>query len=232
MIAAGLLVTMNVAPAWSQGSSEATEAAPPPTVTSAPPPNTTAPPPGTTSATPAPPAAGAPVAAAAVAAPVLPAGYVIGPDDVLQIVFWREKELSGDVVVRPDGRISLPLLNDVVAAGRTPDELRATLLTEASKYFGNPNPTVVVKEIRSRKVFITGAVEKPGPYIVTSPTTVLQLISMAGGLKEYADKKNILVMRTTNGKQAGYVVDYSAILKRQNLEQNFLLEPGDTVLVR
>ena len=152
--------------------------------------------------------------------------------DILQIVFWREKELSGDVVVRPDGRISLPLLNDVVAAGRTPEELRATLLTEASRYFGNPNPTVVVKEIRSRKVFIIGAVEKPGPYIVTSPTTVLQLIAMAGGLKEYADKKNIVVMRTENGKQAGYVVDYSAILKRQNLEQNFMLEPGDTVLVR
>lgn len=231
-VAAGLLVTMNVSPAWSQGSSEATEAAPPPTVTSAPPATTTAPPAGSTTTTTAPAATAAPVAAAAVAAPVLPAGYVIGPDDILQIVFWREKELSGDVVVRPDGRISLPLLNDIVAAGRTPDELRAALLTEASRYFGNPNPTVVVKEIRSRKVFITGAVEKPGPYIVTSPTTVLQLISMAGGLKEYADKKNILVMRTTNGKQAGYVVDYSAILKRQNLEQNFLLEPGDTVLVR
>jgi polysaccharide export outer membrane protein len=164
--------------------------------------------------------------------PELPRGYVIGPDDILQIVFWREKELSGDVVVRPDGRISLPLLNDIMAAGRTPEELRSTLVTEASKYFGNPNPTVVVKEIRSRKVFITGAVEKPGPYIVTSPTTVLQLISMAGGLKEYADKKNILVMRTTDGKQSGYVVDYRAILRRQNLEQNFLLEPGDTVLVR
>ena len=228
-IAAGLALMINASPAWSQGSSEPAPAAPP--ANSAPPTTTTgnATPAATNSA---PAAAVAPVAAAAVAAPVLPAGYVIGPDDVLQIVFWREKELSGDVVVRPDGRISLPLLNDIMAAGRTPDELRATLLTEASRYFGNPNPTVVVKEIRSRKVFITGAVEKPGPYIVTSPTTVLQLISMAGGLKEYADKKNILVMRTTNGKQSGYVVDYHAILRRQNLEQNFLLEPGDTVLVR
>ncbi len=185
-------------------------------------------------ATPAP-APAAPARTTTAAKPVVPAsmpGYVIGPDDILQIVFWREKELSGDVVVRPDGRISLPLLNDVVAAGRTPDELRATLVSEASKYFGNPNPTVVVKEIRSRKVFITGAVEKPGPYVVTSPTTVLQLIALAGGLKEYADKKNSLVMRTTDGKQSGYVVDYNAILRRQNLEQNFLLEPGDTVLVR
>jgi polysaccharide export outer membrane protein len=157
---------------------------------------------------------------------------VIGPDDILNIVFWREKELSGDVVVRPDGRISLPLLNDVVAAGRTPEELREALIAEAGQYFGNPNPTVVVKEIRSRKVFITGAVEKPGPYVLTSPTTVLQLIAMAGGLKEYADKRNIVVMRTTDGQQNGYVVDYHAILRRQKLEQNFLLAPGDIVLVR
>lgn len=225
VIAAGLTLVMSVSPAWSQGASDAPAAAP---STSANTGSPAAPAPATPPAAPA----SAPPAAAASTAPELPRGYVIGPDDILQIIFWREKELSGDVVVRPDGRISLPLLNDVVAAGRTPDELRSTLVTEASKYFGNPNPTVVVKEIRSRKVFITGAVEKPGPYVMTSPTTVLQLIALAGGLKEYADKKNILVMRTTDGKQSGYVVDYNAILRRQNLEQNFLLEPGDTVLVR
>jgi polysaccharide biosynthesis/export protein len=223
LIAASLTLMAGVSPAWSQSQDVSdTSAAPPPT-TAAPPPATAAPP--------APAASEAP-ASAAIAAPALPRGYVIGPDDVLQIIFWREKELSGDVVVRPDGRISLPLLNDVVAAGRTPEELRTTLMTEASRYFGNPNPTVVVKEIRSRKVFITGAVEKPGPYVLTAPTTVLQLIALAGGLKEYADKRNILVMRTTDGKQTGYVVDYHGILRRQNLEQNFLLVPGDTVLVR
>jgi polysaccharide export outer membrane protein len=217
LIVAGLMVMTQASPAWSQDASgkPATTAAPPPAAIAAPAP-----------------AATAAAAEAVVTKPSQPRGYIIGPDDILQIVFWREKELSGDVVVRPDGRISLPLLNDVVAAGRTPEELRATLAIEAAKYFGNPNPTVVVKEIRSRKVFITGAVEKPGPYIVTAPTTVLQLISMAGGLKEYADKKNILVMRTTDGKQTGYVVDYHSILRRENLEQNFLLVPGDTVLVR
>jgi polysaccharide export outer membrane protein len=218
LIVAGLMVMAQASPAWSQDASG--------------PPATTAPPPPATIAAPPPAAAAAAAAEAAVTKPSQPRGYVIGPDDILNIVFWREKELSGDVVVRPDGRISLPLLNDVVAAGRTPEELRTALATEAARYFGNPNPTVVVKEIRSRKVFITGAVEKPGPYIVTAPTTVLQLISMAGGLKEYADKKNILVMRTTDGKQAGYVVDYNSILRRENLEQNFLLVPGDTVLVR
>jgi polysaccharide export outer membrane protein len=208
-----LTILAAVSPAWSQSAPNGGVA--PPTVTAAPRP-----------------AAAAAAEASTTAATRPTRGYVIGPDDILQIVFWREKELSGDVVVRPDGRITLPLLNDVVAAGRTPEELRDVLAMEASHYFGNPNPTVVVKEIRSRKVFITGAVEKPGPYVVTAPTTVLQLIALAGGLKEYADKRNILVMRTTDGKQNAYVVDYHAILRRQNLEQNFLLAPGDTVLVR
>lgn len=167
----------------------------------------------------------------AVAAPI-PPGYVIGPDDVLQIVFWREKDMSAEVVVRPDGRISLPLLNDVVAAGRTPEQLRATLVASANEFLGNPNATVVVKEIRSRKAFITGSVEKPGPYVLTGPTTVLQLIAMAGGLKDYADKKNIVVLRTTNGQQVSLLVDYSSLLKRQKLEDNFELIPGDTILVR
>jgi polysaccharide biosynthesis/export protein len=161
-----------------------------------------------------------------------PPGYVIGPDDVLQIVFWREKDLSAEVVVRPDGRISLPLLNDVMAAGRTPEQLRAALIASANEFLGNPNATVVVKEIRSRKVFITGSVEKPGPYVLMGPTTVLQLIAMAGGLKDYADQKNIVVMRTTNGQQVSLQVDYHSLLRRQKLEHNFELMPGDTILVR
>ncbi len=172
------------------------------------------------------------VAATSTVAAPLPPGYVIGPDDVLQIVFWREKDLSAEVVVRPDGRISLPLLNDVVAAGRTPEQLRAALIAGANEFLGNPNATVVVKEIRSRKVYITGSVEKPGPYVLTGPTTVLQLIAMAGGLKDYADQRNIVVMRTTNGQQTSLLVDYRSLLRRQKLEQNFELIPGDTILVR
>ena len=92
----------------------------------------------------------------------VPAGYIIGPEDVLVIVFWRDKDMSAEVVVRPDGRISLPLLNDVTAAGYTPDELRALLVKGASKFLEDPNATVVVKEIHSRKVFVTGQVGKPG----------------------------------------------------------------------
>ena len=145
----------------------------------------------------------APPHRAATAAPGPRGGYVIGPDDMLQIVFWREKDLSGEVVVRPDGRISLPLLNDVVAAGRTPDELRAALVEAASRVSSaNPNATVVVKEIRSRKVFITGAWKNPDRTSLTGPTTVVQLIAMAGGLKEYADQKNIVVMRKSTASRS------------------------------
>ena len=92
-----------------------------------------------------------------------PEGFVIGPEDVLSIVFWRDKDMSTRVTVRPDGRISLPLLDEVQAAGLTPDDLRARLIEESKRFFGNPTVTVVVEQINSRKVFITGQVVKPGP---------------------------------------------------------------------
>ena len=161
---------------------------------------------------------------------LLPA-YVIGPNDVLTVVFWRDKDMSADVVVRPDGNITLPLLNDVRAAGLTPDELRARIVAEAQRFIEDPSPTVVVKEINSRKVFITGQVEKPGPYPLSVSMTVIQLIAMAGGLKEFADGKNILVMRTENGTQNAFSFDYQQLLKRKNLHQNIELKPGDTVVV-
>jgi polysaccharide export outer membrane protein len=171
-------------------------------------------------------AAGRPVAA------VTPSPeYVIGPNDTLSILFWRDKDMSADVVVRPDGNITLPLLNDIQAAGLTPDQLRDRILTEARRFIEDPSPTVVVKEINSRKVFITGQVEKPGPYTISSPMTVLQLIAISGGLKEFADGKNILVMRTDNGRQVAYRFDYRELLKGKNLLQNIELKPGDTVVV-
>ena len=121
---------------------------------------------------------------------------------MLSIVFWRDKDMSADVVVRPDGKISLPLLNDVQAAGLTPDQLRDQLTKAAAKFVEEPNATVVVKEIHSRKVFITGNVAKAGTYPLTGDMTVLQLIAVAGGLLEYADSKNIVVMRTEDGRAA------------------------------
>ena len=170
----------------------------------------------------------APVAPTGVA---LPSDYVIGPDDVLTVFFWREKDLSGDVAVRPDGRISLPLLNEVQAAGLTPEQLRVRLTEAAAQLLEEPNVTVVVKGINSRKVFITGQVGKPGPYPLMGPLTVAQLITVAGGVQEYADAKNITILRTENGKQISIRFNYDEVKRGKKLQQNIELKPGDTIIV-
>ena len=163
--------------------------------------------------------------------PTLPADYVVGAEDVLAIVFWREREMSSDVMVRPDGRISLPLLNDVDVAGLTPDQIRERVTDMARKFVEEPSATVVVKQINSRKVYITGNVERPGPFPLLRPTTILQLISLAGGLKEFAKAGDIVVVRTEGDQQATYQFNYDEIKNRKNLTQNILLKPGDTVIV-
>lgn len=164
------------------------------------------------------------------AAPVTtPAGFVIGPEDVLSVVFWRDKEMSSQVVVRPDGKISLPLLDEMQAAGLTPAELRQRVVEESKRYFENPKVTVVVTAINSRKVFITGQVVKPGPYVIAAPTTVLQLIALAGGLKDFADSSNIMILRQESGRTLNYPFNYKDI--RRNVRQNIELRPGDTVVV-
>jgi polysaccharide biosynthesis/export protein len=170
-------------------------------------------------------------AAHAEPAVVPPPGYIIGVDDVLGILFWRDKDMTGDVTVRPDGKITLPLLNEVQAAGLTPEQLRAVITEGAGRFVADPNVTIVVRQINSRKVFLVGQVLKPGPYPLTGPTTVLQLISLAGGLLDYADEKNILVMRTENGREAALRFNYKEVLKGRNLKQNVELKPGDTVVV-
>ena len=160
--------------------------------------------------------------------------YIIGPDDVLTIFFWHEKELSGDFVVRPDGRISLPLLNDVQAAGLTPELLRQKLAGSATKYLQDPTVTVIVKTVNSKKVFITGQVKTPGSYQLGNGLTVIQLIAMAGGLLEFADQENIVVMRAEkrpDGQPWSFHVNYAEVMKRKNPKQNIDLKPGDTVLV-
>jgi polysaccharide export outer membrane protein len=171
-------------------------------------------------------------AAAASSAATVPADYVIGPDDVLAIVFWRDRDMSAEVVVRPDGLISLPLLNDVQAAGLTPDALRAKVTGEAKRYIEDPNVSVVVKEVRSRKVFITGNVERPGPYVLGGPMTVVQLIAMAGGVREYADSSHIIIVRQEGAEQKRIKFNYQGLLKHNvSLATNISLKPGDTVIV-
>jgi polysaccharide biosynthesis/export protein len=162
---------------------------------------------------------------------VVPGDYTIGPDDILSVVFWRDKEMSADVVVRPDGRVTLPLVNDVVAGGLTPEQLRDRIREEAAKYVEDPNVTVVIKQINSRKVFISGMVGRPGAYPLSGAITVLQMLSMAGGVNEFADDKKIIIMRAENGKQRALKFNLRDVKKGKNLQQNIELKPGDTIVV-
>jgi len=177
------------------------------------------------------PAQPAPGLAGVTAVVTPPAGYLIGPDDVLIVLFREEKDMSGEVVVRPDGKISLPLVNDIQAAGLTPDQLRTSLQETATKYLQEPTVTIVVKTINSRKVYITGMVAKPGFYQLTGAMTVVQLLATAGGVQEFADSKNISIVRNEGGKQISYVFNYKDFVKRKNLKQNIELKPGDTIVV-
>jgi len=163
---------------------------------------------------------------------IVPPGYVVGAEDILSIVFWRDKEMSAEVVVRPDGKISLPLVNDIQAAGYTPEELREHVEKAASKFIAEPSATVLVKAINSRKVYITGNVGKPGTYPLTGEMTVLQFIALSGGLLEYADSDKIVVIRREAGRDQYFKFNYNEVIRQKQIQQNILLKPGDTVVVR
>jgi polysaccharide export outer membrane protein len=160
------------------------------------------------------------------------APYVIGREDVLTILVWRQETLSRDVVVRPDGKISLPLVGDIQASGLTPERLRLLLVERFGLYVTNPEVTVIVRAISSRRVFITGAVAKAGAYPLSDSMTVMQLIATAGGLTDFARKDAIAIVRRVDGKNVSISFDYAAFASGQQLEQNILLLPGDTVVVR
>lgn len=178
-----------------------------------------------------PPPAGSPAQAQALEGVSLASDYQIGPQDVLGVVFWREPEMSGDVTVRPDGRITLPVIGEMTAAGLHPDALQKEIKTAAAKYLADPNVAVVVRAINSRRVFVTGRVTTPGSHPLTGPLTVMQAIALAGGLTEYADAKNITVLRTRGGQSQTLKFNYKDVVKGKNLEQNIQLLPGDTVVV-
>jgi polysaccharide export outer membrane protein len=164
-------------------------------------------------------------------APATPSDYVIGPEDVLGVLFWRDQEMSGDILVRPDGRITLPLIGEMQAAGVRPEVLRGQIQAAADKYLSDTNVTVVVRQINSRKVYITGEVTTPGSYPITGPRSVMQLIALAGGVSEYADSNNISIMRIQNGQTVIFKFSYKDVAKGKKLEQNIPLQPGDTVVV-
>jgi polysaccharide biosynthesis/export protein len=161
-----------------------------------------------------------------------PSDYVIGAEDVISVVFWKEKDLSADVVVRPDGKISLPMLNDVQAAGLTPEQLAEFVEKAALQYVRDPEATVIVKEIRSRKITVIGQVSKSGTFPLSSGMTVLQAIGEAGGFTEDANKSDITIVRIESGVERRHKFNYNEVVKGKKTQQNIRLVPGDTILVR
>jgi len=163
----------------------------------------------------------------AVGAPVDPKTYIIGPEDVLTIRVWREPELSGPVAVRPDGMISLPLLNDVQAGGLTPDKLAENLKQGFTQYVTEPEVLVQVAQVNSKKYFVIGEVGRPGMYQLVVATTISQALAIAGGFREYADTKKILILRGPKR----YEFNYRDWVRGKNLGQNILLENGDQIVI-
>jgi polysaccharide export outer membrane protein len=156
--------------------------------------------------------------------------YVIGADDTLHISVWKEPDLSETLPVRPDGKISMPLLNDVTAAGLTPLQLKDSITEKLKKYIADPRVTVVVTAMNSRRIFVTGEVVHSGPMTLLPHMTMLQALSQAG-FTQFANLKSIYLLRTENGKQDKLPFNYKEVVKGNHPEQNIVLKPGDTLVV-
>jgi polysaccharide biosynthesis/export protein len=157
--------------------------------------------------------------------------YVIGPQDVLDINVWKETELTKTVPVRPDGKISLPLLNDVQAAGLTPIQLAAEITSQLKKFITEPQVTVIVSQINSQRVYILGEVNRAGAYPLLPGMTVLQALSSAGGFTQFANLKKIYVLREENGKQEKLRFNYKDVVSGKSVSENIEVKAGDTIVV-
>src|ERR1700735_1710817 len=157
--------------------------------------------------------------------------YVIGAQDVLDVNVWKNPELTRTVPVRPDGKISLPLLNDVQAAGLTPSQLAGQINTGLRKFITDPQVTVIVNQINSQRVYILGEVSRAGAYPLLPGMTVLQALSSAGGFTQFANMKKIYVLRQVNGTQQKYFFNYKEVLSGKRTDENIPVRPGDTIVV-
>jgi polysaccharide export outer membrane protein len=164
-------------------------------------------------------------------AEVVPAGYVVGDSDIIRVNVWKEPEVSQTAVVRTDGNISLPLINEVKVSGMTPLQIQDMVAEKLKGFLNNPQVTVTVIEIRSKRAFITGEVARPGTYSLNAQTTVLQLIAQAGGFTPFAKKDSIVVLRTEDGRQSRLKFKYNEVVQGKKTDQNIALHPGDTVVV-
>lgn len=164
-------------------------------------------------------------------APVDPNAYIIGEQDSLNITVWKEKEISGIVVVRPDGKITVPLVGEISVVGMTPVQLQTLLAEKLKPFVTIPQVTVAVTNIRSRKVYLIGHAAREGPFMINSSTTVLQIIAEAGGLRDFAKRKKIYILRKQGNEQVRFSFNYNDVIKGKNTSQNILLQPGDTIVV-
>jgi polysaccharide export outer membrane protein len=158
--------------------------------------------------------------------------YVIGDDDVLEISVWKEPELSKSLSVRPDGKISMPLVGELQAAGKTPMQLEHDIQQKLLTYITDPEVVVIVQTINSEKFNIMGQVNKPGSFPLTATTTVVDAIATAGGFRDFAKKKNIRILHENpDGTETRYTFNYEAFIKGKNPQSNIRLRPGDTIIV-
>jgi polysaccharide export outer membrane protein len=158
-------------------------------------------------------------------------GYRLGAEDVLLVSVWKDEQLTREVVVRPDGMFSFPLVGDIQAENQTVDDIRGELVKRLTKYIPNPNVSVAVTKVASYKVYVVGRVNKPGEYVIGHYADVLQALSLAGGLTPFAGENDIKVMRRVRGAQQAIPFRYGDIRKGRDLEQNILLQRGDVVMV-
>jgi polysaccharide export outer membrane protein len=156
--------------------------------------------------------------------------YVIGAEDTLHIAVWKEPDLTATLPVRADGKISLPLLNDVQAAGLTPMHLADSITDKLKKYVTDPRVTVVVTAMNSQRIYVLGEVTRTGPMPLTPGMTALQALSTAG-FSQFANTKKIYVLRQESGAQKKLPINYKQVIKGEHMEQNILLKPGDTIVV-
>lgn len=157
--------------------------------------------------------------------------YIIGAEDVLYVHVWKEDTLSKQVTVRMDGKISLPLIDEIPAAGITPLKLKEALTKRLEEFVDSPNVSVMVMEANSFKVFISGQIKTPGVYRLRSETSLAQIVSMAGGFADWANQSKIVIIRKENGKEKRITVDYRKIVKGTDLSLNVILKAGDTIIV-
>jgi polysaccharide biosynthesis/export protein len=154
--------------------------------------------------------------------------YILGAEDVIAVRVWREADLSGPHTIRPDGKITMPLIKEIQAAGLTPNKVAEAITAALSKFVNSPDVAVSVEEVRSRRYFVDGEINRPGAYPLATPTNVFEAITLAGGFREFANKKHIIIMR--GDKRIKF--NWNEVLKGKNLSQNIDLENGDRIMVQ